>query len=244
MNCKLHGNDNTKENKRNKCNNDGCLDNNGNIKNGFIKNEEDNLNECMCKKNIKIFYSTKAHKQIAQVIKELKRLPYCYTDAKNSDNIYHMISSAKEHTCVNSNVKKSSKGIYEQYKKINLNDNTKCIFETNLNRSFDNLNITSIYNILPVWDIEELNEYGTISHICPHFAALKLFKNGADIVFCSFNYIIDPKVQDKMSINLENSILILDEAHNIENSSRSSSSFSFMDEEIIKSLDDVCLRRN
>uniref|UniRef100_A0A0N5B5H1 DNA helicase n=1 Tax=Strongyloides papillosus TaxID=174720 RepID=A0A0N5B5H1_STREA len=233
MNCKLHSNENNKENK---LNNDESFDDNDNL-----KNEGGSLCQCTCMNSVKIFYATRTHKQIAQVIKELKRLPYCY--AQDSENIHHTILSAKEQSCINLDVRKL-KNINQKCRRINADEKSRCIFKTNFNRCFDDSNITTLNDILPVWDIEELNEYGTTNHICPHFAALKLFRNGADIVFCPFNYIIDPKIRDRMGIDLENSIVILDEAHNIENFSRSSSSFNFTEDEIVKSLDDVRIRRN
>uniref|UniRef100_A0A0K0F3I0 DNA helicase n=1 Tax=Strongyloides venezuelensis TaxID=75913 RepID=A0A0K0F3I0_STRVS len=236
-NCKKHGNTIIEEIRKIKCNADRCLDVNDNV-----KDEEDHSYDCTCMENIRIYYATRTHKQIAQVIKELKQLPYCYTNTKDSNNIFHTILSAKEHSCANPDVK-LSKNIYDKCKRINLSDTTKCTFKKNLDRNFNASNITLINNNLPVWDIEDFNVYGTEYQICPHFAALKLFEYGADIVFCPFNYIIDPKIRDKVRINLKNSIVILDEAHNMEGCSLASSSFSFTEEEIINSLSDLSLRK-
>ena len=40
-----------------------------------------------------------------------------------------------------------------------------------------------------------------------------------------YNYLIDPKIRDNYKINFENSIIILDEAHNIEKVSEEVASF-------------------
>ena len=40
-----------------------------------------------------------------------------------------------------------------------------------------------------------------------------------------YNYLIDPKIRDNFKINYENSIIILDEAHNIEKVSEDVASF-------------------
>ncbi len=38
---------------------------------------------------------------------------------------------------------------------------------------------------------------------------------GADIVFMPYNYMLDSTIRDNFCINLERSIIIFDEAHNI-----------------------------
>ena len=40
-----------------------------------------------------------------------------------------------------------------------------------------------------------------------------------------YNYLIDPKIRENYKIDYENSIIILDEAHNIENVSEKVASF-------------------
>lgn len=68
--------------------------------------------------------------------------------------------------------------------------------------------------------------------------------NVVDIVFCPYNYLIDPRIRSsvkkineflitfylirinlKMNINLKDQILIVDEAHNIEDACRESTTF-------------------
>uniref|UniRef100_A0A0N5C376 DNA helicase n=1 Tax=Strongyloides papillosus TaxID=174720 RepID=A0A0N5C376_STREA len=258
-NCKKHGgiinmlnkeNDNEKlkeeevKSEENNCDAEGCLNNNDNVKSECIENKEDNLDACTCMKKIQIYYATRTHKQIAQVIKELKRLPYCYNNGNNTNNIHHTILSAREHTCINQEVKQSS-NISERCKEIDLEDRTKCIFKTRLTKKFDESKRDLFTKQMPpVWDVEELVEYGTLNRFCPYFAATTYLRKDADIIFCPFNYIIDPIIRDTANIDVDNSIVILDEAHNIESFCRSSSSFSFTEKEIIHSLNDVYLKRN
>uniref|UniRef100_A0A0K0FDK6 DNA helicase n=1 Tax=Strongyloides venezuelensis TaxID=75913 RepID=A0A0K0FDK6_STRVS len=232
------------KNEESNCSAEGYINNNDNVKSECIKNEDDNLDLCTCMGKIQIYYATRTHKQIAQVIKELKRLPYCYKNNKNINNIHHTILSAREHTCINPEVKQSS-NITERCKEIDLEYRTKCKFKSRLNKKFDELKRDFfVKQIPPVWDVEELVEYGTLNRLCPYFAATTHLRKEADVIFCPFNYIIDPIIRDTANISVENSIVILDEAHNIESFCRSSSSFSFTEKEIIHSLNDIHLRRN
>ena len=40
------------------------------------------------------------------------------------------------------------------------------------------------------------------------------------MVFCPYNYLLDPVVRSAMNITVDNAILIFDEAHNIEDTAR------------------------
>lgn len=48
----------------------------------------------------------------------------------------------------------------------------------------------------------------------------------ADIVFCPYNYLIDPKIRSQMEIDLADQIVVLDEGHNVEDSARDAASFT------------------
>ena len=38
----------------------------------------------------------------------------------------------------------------------------------------------------------------------------------AELIFCPYNYLLDPVVRVAMAVDIENAVLIFDEAHNIE----------------------------
>ena len=50
---------------------------------------------------------------------------------------------------------------------------------------------------------------------CSFFAS-QVLASDAHIVFCPYNYMLDPAISSALSINLAQSVVILDEAHNIE----------------------------
>lgn len=66
-----------------------------------------------------------------------------------------------------------------------------------------------------ILDIEELGRIGREFDICPLYVSKDLIKQ-ADIVFMPYNYLLDPKVRRYTQIELSNSIIILDEGHNVE----------------------------
>lgn len=64
-------------------------------------------------------------------------------------------------------------------------------------------------------DIEDLVKAGHKNKCCPYFLSKEL-KQNADIIFMPYNYLLDPKSRRSQGIDLQNSVVLLDEAHNIE----------------------------
>lgn len=66
-------------------------------------------------------------------------------------------------------------------------------------------------------NIEDLRKIGQKEHVCPYFFG-RSFAGNAQIVICNYPYILDSKVNHIILRDLpENSLLIVDEAHNIDN---------------------------
>ncbi len=73
-------------------------------------------------------------------------------------------------------------------------------------------------------DVEELVTFGKKSRLCPFFLA--------EIIMCPYNYIIEPVIRNAMNIDLEGAIIVIDEAHNIEDSCRAAGSFEWGQEQV------------
>lgn len=84
-------------------------------------------------------------------------------------------------------------------------DDGSCTFFKKKNRLLDNSNIRN-----EIWDIEDIVQEGTKLGACPYFGSRKLFED-AEVIFCPYNYIIDPTIRIAMDINLKDSIIVLDE---------------------------------
>ena len=66
-----------------------------------------------------------------------------------------------------------------------------------------------------VLDIEDLNRVGHKEHACPYYLSRKLVEE-ADIIFVPYQYLIDKRKRNSLGILWEGSIIIFDEAHNLE----------------------------
>ena len=87
------------------------------------------------------------------------------------------------------------------------------------------------------WDLEDLVKVGKKVKACPYYATREL-KNSAQLIICPYNYLIEPKIRQSMEIYLKGQVLVLDEAHNIEDCARDAASGSFELEDIKNAKDD------
>ncbi|XP_065337159.1 Fanconi anemia group J protein homolog isoform X2 [Cloeon dipterum] len=175
----------------------------------------------------KIFFATRTHKQITQVVEELSRTPY--------SNTKMTILNSREHSCLRrledpfksktemckSLLEKNGMEVEENYGR-----KKGCHLKNNLVRQpiehlMDAMDLTEA-----PWDIEDFVAGCKKFSICPYFATRDLMAT-ADIIFCPYNYIVDPLIRQSMNINLSGNILLFDEAHNIEDAFRESNSFKF-----------------
>uniref|UniRef100_F1KSR4 Fanconi anemia group J protein n=1 Tax=Ascaris suum TaxID=6253 RepID=F1KSR4_ASCSU len=195
-----------------------------------------------CLPRVTIYYGTRTHKQISQVVGEFARLPYGH-----DGTIRHTILASREHSCINLAVRNSgdvngkckelisAAGVGCSYKnsmrgKYEKSGSVRKLVSQNLERSDD------------VWDIEDLVSALKTSSpaLCPYFSSTRVLTQDADIVFCPFSYMLDPIIRDNSDVTLKNAVVILDEAHNVEDVCREAVSFSFTEREIVGTRADLC----
>ena len=70
---------------------------------------------------------------------------------------------------------------------------------------------------------------------CPYYLSHALSAS-AELVFAPYNYVLDPSIRDAMGIDLEGAVVVLDEAHNVEDTLRESGSCRFGELELCELL--------
>ncbi|KAG2390597.1 Regulator of telomere elongation helicase 1-like protein [Vigna angularis] len=85
-----------------------------------------------------------------------------------------------------------------------------------------------------VHDIEDLVKVGQLVKGCSYYAARSM-SDDAQLVFCPYNYIINPVIRAAMDVDIKGAIVILDEAHNIEDIARDAGSVD-IEEDVLDKL--------
>ncbi|CAI2293087.1 unnamed protein product [Caenorhabditis sp. 36 PRJEB53466] len=189
--------------------------------------------QCTCLPRTRIYYGTRTHKQIAQVVKEFSRLPY-------ANIIKHTILASREQSCINPTARRQQ-DIAGYCKEVNSAHGIGCSFKTAMKPRFEKARALRDHlemNGTVVFDIEQAVETLALSspQLCPYFCTNRVLTQDADLIFCPFSYLVDPLIRHSSDVILKESIIILDEAHNIEDVCRASASFSFTEKELDDSL--------
>ncbi|KAI9308377.1 hypothetical protein BJ944DRAFT_156339 [Cunninghamella echinulata] len=167
----------------------------------------------------KIYVCSRTHKQIEQLIHELRD----YTNYRPRMTIL----GSREQMCVH---EKISKGPNISDKCMELLDNERCYYGNGTKKFLSHDKFRP--NSGKVWDIEEVVKLGKAVGGCPYYATRGLFEQ-AELVFCPYNYVIDPIIRDIMEIKVKDNIVIFDEAHNIEDIAREVGSFEITEVDLI-----------
>lgn len=163
----------------------------------------------------KIYITSRTHRQIAQLVKELERTTY---------RPKFVVLASRSHYCINETVRKA-KDINEACRESLGSGEKSCTFFHNISKVLRR----KPTEFTPDCDIEDLIQAGKKDRFCPYFVARGALEK-AEVVFAPYNYLVDPVVREAMGIELNNDIVVVDEAHNIEDVSRESGSFEISDD--------------
>ncbi|KAJ2161968.1 hypothetical protein GGF46_001064 [Coemansia sp. RSA 552] len=168
----------------------------------------------------RIYFGSRTHKQVSQLVSELRRkTPYRLKTA---------VLGSRSQTCINTHAKREArKGVPIDETCRKLVDDEGCAPQLGYRRILENMSLAAGGDN-EIWDIEDIVNIGKKRCACPYYATRDLAAS-ADLVFAPYNYLLDPQVRDATGIDLNGSIVILDEAHNIENAARDAGSFDVTD---------------
>ncbi|MBZ3869889.1 Fanconi anemia group J protein [Sciurus carolinensis] len=168
-------------------------------------------------KRPKIYFGTRTHKQIAQITRELRRTAY--------SGVPMTILSSRDHTCVHPEVIGNFNRKEKCMELLDGKNGKFCYFYHGVHKISDQHTLQTLQGMCKAWDIEELVSLGKKLKACPYYTARELIQD-ADVIFCPYNYLLDAQIRESMDINLKEQVVILDEAHNIEDCARESASYS------------------
>lgn len=178
----------------------------------------------------KIFITSRTHKQIAQLVNEMHRTSYRPS---------FVVLGSRKHYCINqkvlSDVKREKKDLNEACKDLNRGKGANGSGDSLPCRFFKPVqDITKGGRPFPPpnKDIEDFVQEGEDESFCPYFGAMASIPD-CEVIFAPYNYIIDPTIWKSMKLDgIGECVVIVDEAHNIEDVCRDSASFEITDEQL------------
>lgn len=110
----------------------------------------------------------------------------------------------------------------------------KCKYYENVDEGLRNIPLDNN----PVLDIEDLVREGKAQKFCPYYVSKKIVEY-TGVIFMPYNYLLDPIIRHRIKINLVNSIVVFDEAHNVEKMCEESACTSITSKKIGTALTDL-----
>uniref|UniRef100_A0A8B9FFU7 Regulator of telomere elongation helicase 1 n=1 Tax=Amazona collaria TaxID=241587 RepID=A0A8B9FFU7_9PSIT len=172
----------------------------------------------------KIIYASRTHSQLTQVINELKNTVY---------RPKMCILGSRDQLCIHPEVKRMESNhmqIYMCRKKVMTH---ACHFYNNVEEKSAEKELMN-----SIMDIEDLVKCGNKLRACPYYLSRSL-KQQADIIFMPYNYLLDSKSRKAHNLDLRGTVVILDEAHNLEKLCEESSSFDLTPCDVASAIDAI-----
>ncbi|CAL8110123.1 unnamed protein product [Orchesella dallaii] len=173
----------------------------------------------------KLIYCSRTLPEIEKVLVELAGLMDYYEKATGErPKLVGLALSARKNLCIHPTVSKEKEGkivdgrcqslTASHIRARHLKDESVpvCTY-------FENFDMHGREFPLPpgIYTLDDLKEYGQQKGWCPYFVARHAISH-ANIVVYSYHYLLDPKIADIVSKELsKNSVVVFDEAHNIDN---------------------------
>ena len=177
----------------------------------------------------KLIYCSRTVPEIEKVVEELRKLNSYWeselTKRNQQNNFVGLCLTSRKNLCIHPRISKEKDGkiidgkcysLTASYKrtlaKSSGGDIEDCVF-------FENFDSKGRESPLPsgIYGIDDLKSFGRQKQWCPYFLARYAISH-ANVIVYSYYYLLDPKIAELVSKELsKNSIVVFDEAHNIDN---------------------------
>ncbi|XP_049283993.1 regulator of telomere elongation helicase 1 homolog [Anopheles funestus] len=175
---------------------------------------------------VKIIYASRTHSQLSQAMQELKNTSYLF--------IRTVILGSRDQLCIHGEISKQENNSIKTMLCREEVKSRNCSFYNRVEYAKDRSEVTSV----PVLDIEDLITVGRKMKACPYYLSKELVEQ-ADVVFMPYNYLLDPKARKANGLTLQNSVIILDEAHNVEKMCEENGSGRIRSSDIAVAIEDT-----
>ncbi|XP_076318647.1 general transcription and DNA repair factor IIH helicase subunit Xpd isoform X1 [Tachypleus tridentatus] len=173
----------------------------------------------------KLIYCSRTVPEIEKALEELKGLiAYYEKETGQKSSCVALCLSSRKNLCIHPQVSKERDGKVVDGRCYSLTASykrSKARVDSSVNSCsfFESFDAHGREYPLPagIYSLDDLKEYGKKHGWCPYFIARHAITH-ANVIVYSYHYLLDPKIADLVSKELSrNSVVVFDEAHNIDN---------------------------
>ncbi|KAL1099865.1 hypothetical protein V6Z11_D05G189700 [Gossypium hirsutum] len=167
-----------------------------------------------------IYYASRTHSQISQVIREYRKTSY---------RVPMAILASRKHYCTNPHVSKEN---IDEECKLLLSQEEGCSEFKNMHKVKCHPSVQK-GGCHEAHDIEDIVKIGQVVKGCAYYAARSM-ADDAQLIFCPYSYIINLVIRGAMDVDIKGAIIVLDEAHNLEDIAREGGSVDLEEDALHK----------
>lgn len=201
--------------------------------------------------DLKVYFCSRTHSQLSQFVKEINKTIYknklritCLSSRANyciNESVYRLknISLINE-KCIelSRNSKKTKVDENDQTLKKQKNSNTRCPYKSEAGvETLKNEILSNIH------DIEEIVNESKAIKACPYYSSRAAVKH-AQMVVLPYNLLLHKSTREMCNIDLKNSVVVIDEAHNLLDMIESIHSSQLSGEAIYQSYNQIMNYKN
>ncbi|KAL3475906.1 hypothetical protein BJX99DRAFT_228832 [Aspergillus californicus] len=173
----------------------------------------------------KLIYCSRTMSEIEKALAELRELMKYRTQQLGYTEDFRALGlTSRKNLCLHPSVKREKSGTvvdarcrsltagFVKEKKEKGEDVELCVYH-------ENLDLLEPHNLVPpgVFTLDGLLNYGEQHKQCPYFSARRMMPF-CNVIIYSYHYLLDPKIAERVSKEFsKDSIVVFDEAHNIDN---------------------------
>ncbi|KAH8727829.1 helicase C-terminal domain-containing protein [Phaeosphaeriaceae sp. PMI808] len=176
---------------------------------------------------IKIFFCSRTHSQLAQFTNELARVklpPALVPDGQNStkldmlvEDVKHLTLGSRKNLCINDKVSRLGNATAINERCVELQQGTsadsRCPYIPGKDKE-SVLHDFRDHTLAKIRDIEELGSVGKKLGICPYYASRPVIQH-SEIVTLPYPLLLQKSARDALGLSLKGHVVIIDEAHNL-----------------------------
>ncbi|KAK2459645.1 hypothetical protein APHAL10511_008290 [Amanita phalloides] len=184
----------------------------------------------------KIYYASRTHSQLSQVLPELQRLKIrvrnlhqeCADPAPNDASRKRPLDGdegqsscartvslgSRKQLCINDDLRATRRDLDESCREmLNESDEKRCPYLPPIGDEERMLDFRDEILATPK-DIEDLAEAGRMTTVCPYFGSRRAIPQ-AELVTLPYNLLLQRNAREALGIDLTDHVVIIDEAHNL-----------------------------
>jgi chromosome transmission fidelity protein 1 len=186
-----------------------------------VFDKDDSIDDKMNGGGTKIFFTSRTHSQLSQFVGQLRLTsfpPVVQSAGLESESVKEIPLSSRKQLCIHPKVSKlrdttqQNDACHDMQKK----ESTRCEFLLTNNKLSDRVKSTDFRNraLAQIRDIEDLADLGKEMNVCPYYESRKVIPS-AEIVSLPYQLLLQKSSRKALNIDLKDSVVIIDEAHNI-----------------------------